>query len=168
MPLCTITYNGNTISSVVESYPVSVTYGGSTIASINPGYSKKINCKGQHMSTDIVVGTKTLNCAGKIMEDDITITMAQRNDRWYLNYNLSYPFVWDTQFTSNGRTFLSIQVTSDSKPGGVYYYSSDSGWEVMKHRNNVDWYNDSYRYITLAAEATGYRLTWLEQNATRF
>lgn len=70
----TITYKGQTLSSVLEpTVPVPVTYNGGTITTVGSGETKTLNCAGKVAVTDIVVGSKTLNCAGKYMEDNVTV-----------------------------------------------------------------------------------------------
>ena len=57
MSTCKITYNGNEISSVDETAPVSVAYNSATIATLNDGDTKTLGCNGKVMASDAVYYT---------------------------------------------------------------------------------------------------------------
>src|SRR5574344_274506 len=88
MSTCKISYNGNEISIVDETAPVSVAYNSATIATLNDGDTKTLGCHGKVMGSDVVVGSKTLNCNGKLMQGDIVVELvgsAPSGETWYFN-----------------------------------------------------------------------------------
>ena len=94
MSTCKITYNGNEISAVDETAPVSVTYNNATIVTLNDGDTKTLGCHGKVMASDVVVGSKTLNCNGKLMQGNIVVELvgsATSGETWYFNDTIGYP-----------------------------------------------------------------------------
>src|SRR5574344_921794 len=88
MSTCKISYNGNEISIVDETAPVSVAYNSAAIATLNDGDTKTLGCHGKVMVSDVVIGSKTLNCNGKLMQGDIVVELvgsATSGETWYFN-----------------------------------------------------------------------------------
>ena len=173
MSTCKITYNGNEISAVDETAPVSVAYNSATIATLNDGDTKTLGCHGKVMASDVVIGSKTLNCNGKLMQGDIVVELvgsATSGETWYFNDTIGYPETnpLDVNFTSLNAAFTGmyrnksftfideLQYTkSDGKRFSAYNYKSSS------------WVDIGFRTIVLDEPATGDLLTFLEANATK-
>ena len=116
MSTCKISYNGNEISAVDETAPVSVAYNNATIATLNDGDTKTLGCHGKVMASDVVIGSKTLNCNGKLMQGDIVVELvgsATSGETWYFNDSIS---ITDSgrivvNFTSNGVEYIAFYKT---------------------------------------------------------
>ena len=178
MSTCKITYNGNEISAVDETAPVSVAYNNATIATLNDGDTKTLGCHGKVMSSDVVIGSKTLNCNGKLMHGDIVVELvgsATSGETWYFNETVSYSKRIDllSGITTNGTHYPWFRVWSSfslGKPTITCYpeeYPSSSYGEHIYAQNNGGWKNAAYRTIILDEPATGDVLAFLESNATK-
>ena len=112
MSTCKISYNGNEISAVDETAPVSVAYNNTTIATLNDGDTKTLGCRGKVMASDVVIGSKTLNCNGKLMQGDIVVELvgsATSGETWYFNDTISVcPRAKQVNFTSNGVAYTFL------------------------------------------------------------
>lgn len=174
MSTCKISYNGNEISAVDETAPVSVAYNSTTIATLNDGDTKTLGCHGKVMASDVVVGSKTLNCNGKLMQGDIVVELvgsATSGETWYFNDRIS---ITDTgelyvNFTSNGVEYIGFYKAfkSSTKLGILQYWESNGKDTVYISSNNGQWRNEAYRTIVLDEPATGDVLAFLEANATK-
>ena len=174
MSTCKITYNGNEISSVDETAPVSVSYNSATIATLNDGDTKTLGCHGKVMASDVVIGGKTLNCNGKLMQGDIVVELvgsATSGETWYFNNKLgtNNTGTFVVNFTSNGVAYTGLfcvyssfinmyRMEYENSEGNVIAYNS-----VM----NIPWTDEAYRTIVLDEPATGDVLAFLEANATK-
>ena len=174
MSTCKITYNGNEISAVDETAPVSVAYNSATIATLNDGDTKTLGCHGKVMASDVVVGGKTLNCNGKLMQGDIVVELAgsaTSGETWYFNDRIS---ITDSgrlavNFTSNGVEYIAFYkiFISVMKMGTLEYQKSEGKDMAYSSTNNNPWFNEAYRTIVLDEPATGDVLAFLEANATK-
>ena len=174
MSTCKITYNGNEISAVNETAPVSVAYNNATIATLNYGDTKTLGCHGKVMASDVVVGGKTLNCNGKLMQGDIVVEFvgsATSGETWYFNDRISITDTGDlyVNFTSNGVEYVGFykRFISIMKMDTLQYLKSEGNDMVYNGTNNNPWFNEAYRTIVLDEPATGDVLAFLEANATK-
>lgn len=172
MSTCKITYNGNEISAVDETAPVSVAYNSATIATLNDGDTKTLGCHGKAMASDVVIGSKTLNCNGKLMQGDIVVELvgsATSGETWYFNDTIGYPnHTLFVNFTSNGVACKAmLRITSKFYDHLVYIEISDSTRHEAYTYKTSTWYNEAYRTIVLDEPATGDVLAFLEANATK-
>ena len=177
MSTCKITYNGNEISAVDETAPVSVAYNSATIATLNDGDTKTLGCHGKVMASDVVIGSKTLNCNGKLMQGDIVVELAgsaPSGETWYFNDTIARISAngFDVNFTSNGVAYTRMNRTSlmvgKDFINVVRYYNSGTAAAANVYRYDRDtWYNEAYRTIVLDEPATGDVLAFLEANATK-
>ena len=174
MSTCKITYNGNEISAVDETSPVSVTYNNSTIATLNDGDIKTLGCNGKVMSSDVAIGSKILNCSGKLMEGDIVVELAgstTSGETWYFNDRISITDTGDlyVNFTSNGVEYVGFykRFIPFMKMGTLQYLKPENEDIVYSSNNNNPWFNEAYRTIVLDEPATGDVLEFLEANATK-
>ena len=177
MSTCKISYNGNEISSVDETAPVSVAYNSATIATLNDGDTKTLGCHGKVMASDVVVGGKTLNCNGKLMQGDIVVELvgsATSGETWYFNDTIrdDEVNVMYANFTSNGVAYTRISrvgIREDKLYTIVMqYYNSDTNALANAYNYFTStWYNEAYRTIVLDEPATGDVLAFLEANATK-
>ena len=171
MSTCKITYNGNEISSVDETSPVSVTYNSATIATLNDGDTKILGCHGKVMVSDVVIGSKTLNCNGKLMQGDIVVELvgsATSGETWYFNDTIdSCLIAKNVNFKSNGVAYVEFMEQYSKFFDDLYYYKDDAGETVVYNYETSTWYNEAYRTIVLDEPATGDVLAFLEANATK-
>ena len=173
MSTCKITYNGNEISSVDETAPVSVTYNNTTIATLNDGDTKTLGWHGKVMVSEVVIGSKTLNCNGKLMQGDIVVELVgstPSGETWYFNDTIGYlqDNLVDANFTSNGVAYTRMRYVSFGKISQLQYEIPKSG--VARKVYDYDtstWTNEAYRTIVLDEPATGEVLEFLEANATK-
>lgn len=173
MSTCKISYNGNEISSVDETAPVSVAYNSATIATLNDGDTKTLGCHGKVMASDVVVGSKTLNCNGKLMQGDIVVELVgstTSGETWYFNDSIGTcrdQLIFN--FTSNGAAYIGMVEVRAGKFGDDLFYQINSGISTTKAYNykTSAWYNEAYRTIVLDEPATGNVLAYLEDNATK-
>ena len=173
MSTCKISYNGNEISAVDETAPVSVAYNNTTIATLNDGDTKTLGCRGKVMASDVVIGSKTLNCNGKLMQGDIVVELVgstPSGETWYFNDTIGYPtFVFDVNFTSNGVAYIKMmRMRSGKLFDQLVYRQRDAVTqnEAYNYKTST-WYNEVYRTIVLDEPATGDVLAFLEANATK-
>lgn len=174
MSTCKITYNGNEISSVDETAPVSVAYNNATIATLNDGDTKTLDCHGKVMVSDVVIGSKTLNCNGKLMQGDIVVELVgsvTSGETWYFNdtiENVNDGFI-SANFTSNGTEYTRMHEVKVGKfVHHMQYENLDIGVtsKAYDYRTST-WANEAYRTIVLDEPATGDVLAFLEANATK-
>ena len=173
MSTCKITYNGNEISAVDETAPVSVAYNNATIATLNDGDTKTLGCHGKVMGSDVVIGSKTLNCGGKLMQGDIVVELvgsAPSGKRWYFNKTIAgLRKVLVFNFTSNGEAYTRINnVKFGNFSDQLQYENEKSGVRrVAYDYKKSTWKKDAFRTIVLDEPATGDVLAFLEANATK-
>ena len=174
MSTCKITYNGNEISAVDETVPVSVIYNNSTIATLNDGDIKTLGCNGKVMSSDVAIGSKILNCSGKLMQGDIVVELvgsATSGKTWYFNDRISITETGDlyVNFTSNGVEYVGFykRVKPLMKMDTLQYLKPKGHDLVYSGANNNPWFNEAYRTIVLDEPATGDVPAFLEANATK-
>ena len=174
MSTCKITYNGNEISAVDETVPVSVIYNNSTIATLNDGDIKTLGCNGKVMASNVVIGSKTLNCNRKLMQGDIVVELvgsATSGKIWYFNDRISITETGDlyVNFTSNGVEYIGFykRVIPFMKMDTLQYLTPKEEDLVYSSTNNNPWFNEAYRTIVLDEPATGDVLAFLEANATK-
>ena len=174
MSTCKITYNGNEISAVDESAPVSVAYNSTTIATLNDGDTKTLGCHGKVMVSDVVIGSKTLNCNGKLMHGDIVVELvgsAPSGETWYFNDtigNINMGLI-SANFTSNGTEYTRMHEIKVGKfVHQMQYENRDTGVaSVVYNYLTSTWSNEAYRTIVLDEPATGDVLAFFEANATK-
>ena len=163
MSTCKISYNGNEISAVDETAPVSVAYNSATIATLNDGDTKTLGCHGKVMASDVVIGSKTLNCNGKLMQGDIVVELVgstTSGETWYFNENLRTSSAkYIISFTSNSTRYSTLKTSPFAR-------------ERLKYDNTLvygrnGWINQSYRKLTFDTPPTGKLLNWLQANATK-
>ena len=168
MSTCKISYNGNEISAVGETAPVSVAYNSATIATLNDGDTKTLGCHGKVMVSDVVVGSKTLNCNGKLMHGDIVVELTgstTSGETWYFNDTISScTKVKRVNFTSNGVAYTFFIEQSTGIFRSELYYGDKT--PVYDYKNST-WYDEAYRTIVLDEPATGDVLAFLEANAVK-
>ena len=171
MSTCKITYNGNDISSVDETAPVSVAYNSATIATLNDGDTKTLGCRGKVMASDVVIGSKTLNCNGKLMRGDIVVELAgsaTSGETWYFNDTIGECLVAkNVNFKSNGVAYVKFVELSSKFFDDLWYYKDGSGNTIVYNYFTSTWKNEAYRTIVLDEPATGDVLAFLEANATK-
>lgn len=174
MSTCKITYNGNEISAVDETAPVSVAYNSATIATLNDGDTKTLGCHGKVMASDVVIGSKTLNCNGKLMQGDIVVELvgsAPSGETWYFNDTIGEPNgrIVDVNFTSNGSEYTVMEVIRAGKFFRNMQYRNQNTNDVVSAYDYIasTWLNEAYRTIVLDEPATGDVLAFLEANATK-
>ena len=174
MSTCKISYNGNEISAVDETAPVSVAYNSATIATLNDGDTKTLGCHGKVMASDVVVGGKTLNCNGKLMQGDIVVELVgstPSGETWYFNNTIG-SFGTGTisaNFTSNGSEYTRMhEIKRGSFAHQMQYENPNTGVisSVYNYKKNK-WAKEAYRTIVLDEPATGDVLAFLEANATK-
>ena len=174
MSTCKISYNGNEISAVDETAPVSVAYNNATIATLNDGDTKTLGCHGKVMVSDVVIGSKTLNCNGKLMQGDIVVELvgsAASGETWYFNNKIGYPMSsFDVNFTSDGVAYIKMmRLRSGTIIDRFVYRPADiSAAQIAVYDYlKSTWRNEAYRTIVLDEPATGDVLAFLEANATK-
>ena len=168
MSTCKISYNGNEISAVDETAPVSVAYNSATIATLNDGDTKTLGCHGKVMASDVVIGGKTLNCNEKLMQGDIVVELVgstPSGETWHFNDTISgCSEAKRVNFTSNGVAYtFFIEIPTGFLKSALYYGDNTP---VYNYKTST-WYNEAYRTIILDEPATGDVLAFLESNATQ-
>ena len=171
MSTCKITYNGNEISAVGETAPVSVAYNSATIATLNDGDTKTLDCHGKVMASDVVIGSKTLNCNGKLMQGDIVVELvgsATSGKTWYFNDTIGYPDqdTLNVNFTAVNTTFIGM-VAIPGFVSHLKYIQSDGKMLSAYNYKTSKWFFEEARTIVLDEPATGDVLAFLEANATK-
>ena len=172
MSTCKITYNGNEISAVDETAPVSVAYNSATIATLNDGDTKTLGCRGKAMASNVVIGSKTLNCNGKLMQGDIVVELAgsaTSGETWYFNDTIGYPDTdtLNVNFTSNGVAFIRMELMTSFNVDRLVYIQSDGNTALVYTYRFSSWADAGFRTIVLDDPATGDVLAFLEANATK-
>ena len=171
MSTCKITYNGNEISAVDETAPVSVAYNSATIATLNDGDTKTLGCHGKVMASNVVIGSKTLNCNGKLMQGDIFVELvgsSTSGETWYFNDTIdNCMLAKNVNFKSNGVAYVKFWELSGKFFDDLYYYKDGGNNTRVYNYRTSTWYNEAYRTIVLDEPATGDVLAFLEANATK-
>ena len=172
MSTCKISYNGNEISAVDETAPVSVAYNGATIAALNDGDTKTLGCHGKVMVSDVVIGGKTLNCNGKLMQGDIVVELVgstPSGETWYFNDTIGIPGAsLYVNFTSNGIAYTDMRHKKIMNNSLLIYENIGSNYAANTYNYKTSkWFNEAYRTIVLDEPATGDVLAFLEANATK-
>ena len=171
MSTCKISYNGNEISAVDETAPVSVTYNNAAIVTLNDGDTKTLGCHGKVMASDVVVGSKTLNCNGKLMQGNIVVELvgsATSGETWYFNDTIDTCMQSKTvNFKSNGVAYVGFWEQRNKLFDELYYYKDQFNNTRVYDYETSTWYNEAYRTIVLDEPATGDILEFLEANATK-
>ena len=171
MSTCKISYNGNEISAVDETAPVSVTYNNATIVTLNDGDTKTLGCHGKVMVSNVAIGSKTLNCNGKLMQGDIVVELvgsATSGETWYFNDTIDICMQAKTvNFKSNGVAYVRFMEVSNKFIDYLYYYKDNYDKTFVYNYNTSTWQNEAYRTIVLDEPATGDVLAFLEANATK-
>ena len=171
MSTCKISYNGNEISAVDETAPVSVTYNNATIATLNDGDTKTLGCHGKVMVSDVAIGSKTLNCNGKLMQGDIVVELvgsATSGETWYFNDTIDTCMQSKTvNFKSNGVAYVQFMELSNKFDDYLYYYKANYNNTPVYNYDTSTWINEAYRTFVLDEPATGEVLEFLEANATK-
>ena len=171
MSTCKISYNGNEISAVDETAPVSVTYNNTTIATLNDGDTKTLGCHGKVMVSDVVIGSKTLHCNGKLMQGDIVVELvgsATSGETWYFNDTIDGCRQMKTvNFKSNGVAYVGFMEQGNKFFDNLFYYKDGGDITAAYNYKTSTWYNEALRTIVLDEPATGDVLTFLEANATK-
>ena len=174
MSTCKITYNGNEISAVDGTAPVSVAYNNATIATLNDGDTKTLGCHGKVMASDVVVGSKTLNCNGKLMQGDIIVELVgstPSGKTWYFNDtigSLGHGII-AANFTSNGTEYTRMhEIIVGKFAHQMQYENINTGVISLAYNYKKNkWTKEAYRTIVLDEPATGDVLAFLEANATK-
>ena len=163
MSTCKISYNGNEISSVDETSPVSVAYNSATIATLNDGDTKTLGCHGKVMASDVVIGSKTLNCNGKLMQGNIVVELVgstPSGETWYFNEKLKTSnATYTISFTSNSTRYSKLKISPFARDRLKYDNTTVCGGN--------GWINQAYRKITFYTPPTGALLNWLQSTATK-
>ena len=174
MSTCKISYNGNEISVVDETAPVSVAYNNATIVTLNDGDTKTLGCHGKVMVSDVAIGSKTLNCNGKLMQGNIVVELvgsATSGETWYFNDTIRIPDGNSivVNFTSNGVEYTKmVRVAGGKFFDQLEYWQSGTGAQNAAYNYKTStWYNEALRTIVLDEPATGDVLAFLESNATK-
>ena len=171
MSTCKITYNGNEISAVDETAPVSVTYNNAAIVTLNDGDTKTLGCNGKVMASDVVIGSKTLNCNGKLMQGGIVVELvgsATSGETWYFNDTIDMCLESKiVNFRSNGVAYVRFMEIENKFEESLYYYEDDYNQTAVYNYKTSTWQNEAYRTIVLDEPATGDVLAFLEANATK-
>ena len=172
MSTCKISYNGNEISAVDETAPVSVAYNSATIATLNDGDTKTLGCHGKVMASNVVIGSKTLNCNGKLMQGDIVVELVgstPSGETWYFNDTIVEPEggIVDVNFTSNGTEYTRMMEVLFGKFVHQMQYENYTVVDKVYDYNTSTWTKEAYRTIVLDGPATGDALAFLEANATK-
>ena len=174
MSTCKIYYNGNEISSVDETAPVSVTYNRATISTLNDGDTKTLGCHGKVMASDVVIGSKTLNCNGKLMQGDIVVELvgsSTSGETWYFNDTIGSigTGIIAANFTSNGTEYIRMhEIIIGKFAHQMQYENPNTGFiSVAYNYKKNKWANKAYRTIVLDEPATGDALAFLKANATK-
>ena len=171
MSTCKISYNGNEISAVDETAPVSVAYNSATIATLTDGDTKTLGCHGKVMASDVVIGSKTLNCNGKLMQGDIVVELVgstPSGETWLID---DYPD-W-ISIPVNSFNFISnnIQCTGIEFGGTpwnkIIFYITAHGDSIKAYSDRDLWLSTEFKTIILEEPASGDFLTWLQSNATK-
>ena len=172
MSTCKISYNGNEISAVDETAPVSVTYNNATIVTLNDGDTKTLGCHGKVMVSNVAIGSKTLNCNGKLMQGDIVVELVgstPSGETWYFNDTVGkIRSGFDVNFTSNGVAYIKMIRMRNGKLFDQFVYIKGDTTAIPVYNYQAStWYNEAYRTIVLDEPATGDALAFLEANATK-
>ncbi len=83
-------------------------------------------------------------------------------ETWVLNSTITGNGKFTADFTSNGKSFSSIAVSSS-----ITSYVEKMGGNVIVYTNRSGWNNEAYRTIVFDTSPTGNLLTWLQANGTK-
>jgi hypothetical protein len=83
-------------------------------------------------------------------------------ETWVLNSTITGNGEFTADFTSNGKSFSSIAVSSS-----ITSYVEKMGGNVIVYTKRSGWNNEAYRTIVFDTSPTGNLLTWLQANGTK-
>lgn len=118
--------------------------------------------------TDLVNGTKYQIGGGETVIDGTSFQINFSDGlTWVLNKLVANrDFLAGAYFTSNGRSFSSLQVGAGKiEPSYIRYDGgADGQWYAFY---NGSWTQEAFRTVTFAEMPTGALLTWLQANAVQ-
>ena len=83
-------------------------------------------------------------------------------ETWVLNSTITGNGEFTADFTSNGKSFYSIAVSSS-----ITSYGEKMGGNVIVYAKSSGWSNEAYRTIVFDTSPSGDLLTWLQANGTK-
>lgn len=83
-------------------------------------------------------------------------------ETWVLNSTITGNGEFTADFTSNGKSFYSIAVSSS-----ITSYGEKMGGNVIVYTRSSGWSNEAYRTIVFDTSPSGDLLTWLQANGTK-
>ena len=83
-------------------------------------------------------------------------------ETWVLNSTITGNGNFTADFTSNGKSFYSIQVSSSRTS-----YGEKMGGNLIVYAKGSGWNNEAYRTIVFDTSPSGDLLTWLQANGTK-
>lgn len=83
-------------------------------------------------------------------------------ETWVLNSTITGNGKFTADFTSNGKSFYSIAVSSS-----ITSYGEKMGGNVIVYAKSSGWSNEAYRTIVFDTSPSGNLLTWLQANGTK-
>ena len=83
-------------------------------------------------------------------------------ETWVLNSTITGNGEFTADFTSNGKSFSSITVSSS-----ITTYREKMGGNVIVYARRSGWSNEAYRTIVFDTAPTGNLLIWLQANGTK-
>lgn len=83
-------------------------------------------------------------------------------ETWVLNSTITGNGEFTADFTSNGKSFYSIAVSSS-----ITSYGEKMGGNVIVYAKSSGWSNEAYRTIVFDTSPSGNLLTWLQANGTK-
>lgn len=83
-------------------------------------------------------------------------------ETWVLNSTITGNGEFTADFTSNGKSFYSIAVSSS-----ITSYGEKMGGNVIVYAKRSGWLNEAYRTIVFDTSPSGDLLTWLQANGTK-
>lgn len=83
-------------------------------------------------------------------------------ETWVLNSTITGNGEFTADFTSNGKSFYSIAVSSS-----ITSYGEKMGGNVIVYAKRSGWSNEAYRTIVFDTSPSGDLLTWLQANGTK-
>lgn len=83
-------------------------------------------------------------------------------ETWVLNSTITGNGEFTADFTSNGKSFYSIAVSSS-----ITSYGEKMGGNVIVYAKSSGWSNKAYRTIVFDTSPSGDLLTWLQANGTK-
>lgn len=83
-------------------------------------------------------------------------------ETWVLNSTITGNGEFTADFTSNGKSFYSIAVSSS-----ITTYVEKMGGDLIVYSRSSGWSNEAYRTIVFDTSPSGDLLTWLQANGTK-